>query len=86
MSGPVSAALLGAALPIHDWQFWIASLFALVALYVVLNMLGVVALVRRLIGKPAKPKGRRVQLTTSAKAASANVSGAKSSPTKTPEA
>lgn len=78
----MSAALLGAGLPIHDWQFWIASVLALVALYAVLNMLGVVALVRRLIGKPAKPKGRRVQLTTSAKAPGTAATTTK----KTPEA
>ncbi len=76
------ARFLGASLPVDDWQFWVASVLAIVALYVVLNMLGVVALVRKLIGKPAKPKGRRVQLTTSAKGGAKAPTGAK----KTPEA
>jgi|GEM_PF-632832 len=58
-----SIFLSAAALPIHDWQFWVATAVALVALYVVAGKF----LPRRWLPWPGKRSGRRVSITIDGK-------------------
>ncbi len=55
-------------LPIHDWQFWIATTLAVVALIAVLRALVPQGLVPKLLRR--KPKGRRATLTLGGQAVS----------------
>lgn len=55
-----------ASFPIHDWQFWVATALALVALYAVARALVPASLWPRWLGGKSR-KGRRTTLTVSAK-------------------
>lgn len=55
-------------LPIHDWQFWIATTLAVVALIAVLRALVPQGLIPKFLRK--KPKGRRATLTLGGQAVS----------------
>lgn len=39
MSHHATLQLLAASLPVHDWQFWVATVIALAAAYFVLRMI-----------------------------------------------
>ncbi len=39
MNADASSWVLAAALPVHDWQFWVATVIALAAAYFVLRMI-----------------------------------------------
>lgn len=50
-------------LPTHDWQFWVATLIALVALYVVASKF----LPKRWLPMPGRRSGRKVSITIDGK-------------------
>ncbi|MBY0113321.1 MAG: hypothetical protein K2Y21_10895 [Phycisphaerales bacterium] len=56
-----------AALPLHDWQFWVATAIALIALWIVINSV----VPPSLLPWKRKPKGTKASLTISAKRADA---------------
>lgn len=62
MSGRTGMALL-AALPIGDWQFWVASVIALAALWIVINSV----VPPGLLPWKSKTKSTKASLTISAK-------------------
>ena len=55
---------LAMSLPLGDWQFWVVTLVALIALLWILR--GIIPW-RRLVGKPAKSRGRKTTLTVGGK-------------------
>ena|GEM_PF-847511 len=54
------------SLPIHDWQFWIATTLAAIALIAVLRALVPQAAFPKFLRR--KPKGRRAMLTVGGQA------------------
>jgi hypothetical protein len=59
-------SVLAMAFPVHDWQFWVVTLLALVALYAVARSLIPAGLWPKWLGSK-RQKGKRATLTVSAK-------------------
>lgn len=53
--------------PIDDWQFWVATAVAAVALWAVARMLLPRGVIARLLGRPAPGPRRRATLTMDGK-------------------
>ncbi len=60
---PSTPAPPRSTLPVHDWQFWVATVVAVFALYVVAKMV----LPASWMPGGDKPKGKRVTLTIGGK-------------------